>query len=481
MRAALHPNLDAPANRFGDRWLLLLAICLAGYALDGRGFAYLGYPPIFIGEFCFVIGLLAWSLTRGWSRMMSVGPAVAVLPLVMWGAVLLVPGVSRYQLDAVRDAVIWGYAAFALFVASLLVAQPQRLVRMIDYYRVFSKLFLVGIPITFIIYRYFRAYLPQWPGSGAPFVQVKEGDAMVHLAGILAFWMADYKRHVRWFWGVLLTLNMAALGVVDRAGVVAFAAVMIICVIAKPRHRAVWRTVAMAAAALVLLWASQANIEVPGGKGRNISWEQFVENTRSIFGEGARSSMEGNKEWRLQWWGTIVDYTFHGQYFWTGKGFGINLADDDNFQVNADKTLRAPHSIHMSFLARMGVPGLVLWGAMNLAWLLSVGDAHLRARRRGQLRWAGLFLFLFAYYVAFVVNGSFDVFIEGPMGGIWFWSIYGAGVASLWIWRHQPQVLADAEDNEIDEGARRTQFLPAAGWRRPGVPLGAGAARVARA
>jgi len=25
-------------------------------------------------------------------------------------------------------------------------------------------------------------------------------------------------------------------------------------------------------------------------------------------------------------------YTIHGRYFWTGKGFGVNLADDDGFR-----------------------------------------------------------------------------------------------------------------------------------------------------
>jgi hypothetical protein len=30
-----------------------------------------------------------------------------------------------------------------------------------------------------------------------------------------------------------------------------------------------------------------------------------------------------------------------------------------------------------------------------------------------------------------MVNTSFDVFIEGPMGGIWYWTLYGVGLAAL--------------------------------------------------
>jgi O-antigen ligase len=193
-----------------------------------------------------------------------------------------------------------------------------------------------------------------------------------------------------------------------------------------------------------------------------------------MFGGADKVGLQGTKEWRLQWWDKIYDYTVHGPYFWTGKGFGINLADDDGFQVQQDKSLRSPHSIHMTYLARMGVPGVVLWGFMHLVWFYCIGNAYYRARRRGERSWAGLFQFLFAYYMAFVINGSFDVFIEGPMGGVWFWSIYGAGVGSLWVYRYRPEVLSElTADRNEDSG--RAQLLPAAGWRGRGLPLGAGA------
>jgi hypothetical protein len=366
---------------------------------------------------------------------------------------------------------------------------------LVERYRLFTRLFLIGIPIAFLIYRFARPFVPAWPGSMSPVVQVKEGDALVHLAGILAFWMADPKRSVHWFWAVVLTLNMAMMGVIDRAGVVSFAAVLIICLLAKPFHGAAWRTIAMMLVGVILLWATAIRIEVPGGKNRHISWDQFVANFLSTFGSSQHGALETNKEWRLNWWKDILDYTVNGKYFWTGKGFGINLADDDGYQVNNQGTLRSPHNVHMTVLARMGVPGAVAWAVMHGTWLYCVGRAHRRAKRRNEAAWAGLFLFLFAYYAAFMINGSFDVFIEGPMGGVWFWTIFGTGVGALWCYRYRRDLFADhaaADENskgsdtggdrmqEIDASARRPQLLPAAGWRRPGLPLGAGAPRVAR-
>jgi hypothetical protein len=42
-----------------------------------------------------------------------------------------------------------------------------------------------------------------------------------------------------------------------------------------------------------------------------------------------------------------------------------------------------------------------------------------------------------------MANASFDVFIEGPMGGIWLWTIYGVGLAAVWAYGHHPEILDD--------------------------------------
>jgi hypothetical protein len=493
MRATARNSFDTRSQRFGDRFLLALALLLLGYAIAGKGVAYAGVPPLYIGEMVLMLGLVAWLQARGWSKALNVPAMLALVPLVVLGFIGLARCLMEYQIEAVRDAMIWGYAAFALCVATLLVSDPRRLPKLMLYYRRFIPVFLAGVLVAFALFRFARPVLPTWPGTNTPLIFVKEGDVLVHLAGILAFWMADPKRSVRWAWAVLLTIDMSVMGVIDRAGVLSFGAVMMLCLIAKPRHGAAWRTISMLVAGLVLLYGSNIRVPVPGGKGRDISFDQFVINVRSTFGSSDIDGLDSTKEWRLQWWGKIVNYTVHGPYFWTGKGFGVNLADDDGFQVQQDHSLRSPHSAHMTILARMGVPGAVAWALMHLVWFATVADAWYRARRRGDQRWAGWFLFLFAYYLAFVINASFDVFLEGPMGGIWFWTIYGAGVGSLWIYRYRPDVLADddaagaagrqggQQGGRTNEDPDRAQFLPAAGRRRPGVPLGTGAARVARA
>jgi O-antigen ligase len=152
--------------------------------------------------------------------------------------------------------------------------------------------------------------------------------------------------------------------------------------------------------------------------------------------------LDDTKEWRLQWWGDIFDYTFNGPYFWKGKGFGINLAEDDGYINDAESPpLRSPHNSHLTFLARAGVPGFALWILVQLSWAGGIFAAYLRSRMRQERDWEGLFLFLLAYWVAFMINASFDVVLEGPYGGIWFWTLYGVGLAALWLNRHCPAAL----------------------------------------
>jgi len=56
---------------------------------------------------------------------------------------------------------------------------------------------------------------------------------------------------------------------------------------------------------------------------------------------------------------------------------------------------------------------------------------------KGEIYWAKIDLWILAYWIAFIVNASFDVFLEGPQAGIWFWCLFGFGAAMLEIQRQK--------------------------------------------
>jgi len=437
------PAVARPTVR--DRFVTMLAVVLLGYALAGKGFAYLGVPPLFIGEITLGCGLVAFATAGAWFGTLCDARLWPLLAMCAWGLCRTLPFVSADPVNAIRDGVVWGYGTFAVVMVTLIADRPAVLGRLVRLYRRFGKVFVVGIPVVFVLYHFSVHFggLPKWPW--APTVDVvamKEGDVLVHLGGIVAFLIAGLGGPVGWGWVALLTVDAGVMGVIDRAGMVAFLAAFAAGVIFRPRSPVVGRSVLTAAVLVTLLWATNANIPVPGGKGRVISFDQELTNLTSTVGDSGNEGLDGNKEWRLNWWKEIVRYTVHGRYFWKGKGFGINLADDDGFQVLSDHSLRNPHSVHMTMLARGGVPMFGLWVLVQATFAGTVGLELHRARRRGQPAWQGLFFFLGVYWMAFLINGSFDVYLEGPMGGIWFWTVYGTGIGAAMVHRREELLAA---------------------------------------
>ncbi len=425
-----------------ERFVTLLAVVLLGYALAGKGFAYVGLPPLFIGEITLGLGIVAFATAGHWTRVLADARLWPLLALMAWGMLRTLPFVSADPVNAIRDGVVWGYGTFAIVMAVLISDRPALLGRLVRLYQRFAKVFVVGIPVVFVLYHFSEGAIPRWPWAPTVgVVALKEGDVLVHLGGIVGFMIAGLAGPVGWGWVALLTVDAAVMGVIDRAGTVAFMAVFAAGVAFRPKSGVVGRALFTVFLAAALLWATNVSVPVPGGKGRVISFEQEWTNLTSTVGDSGNEGLDGNKEWRLNWWKEIRRYTIHGRYFWKGKGFGINLADDDGFQVLSDHSLRNPHSVHMTMLARGGVPMLTLWAGVQLTYAVTVGLAFLRARRSGQPRWEGLFFFLGVYWMAFLINASFDVYLEGPMGGIWFWTVYGTGLGAAMVHRRAPDAV----------------------------------------
>jgi len=164
---------------------------------------------------------------------------------------------------------------------------------------------------------------------------------------------------------------------------------------------------------------------------RPATLEQMIDNLVSIFGSSEDVGLEGTKQFRLAWWGDIVDYTVFGEYFWSGKGFGVNLADDDGYQSTADGSLRAPHNSHLTVLARMGVPGFVLWIVLQGAFAFGMLGSIRASRRGGDDLIAAVGAWVLVYWFAMMVDTSFDPYLEGPQGGIWFWTLFGLGMVIM--------------------------------------------------
>jgi len=424
-----------------------MTVLLAGYALFGRSFAYVGVPPVYVGEIALAAGALTTLfITRNVLQLMALRQTWLLFALAAWSACQTVPYVSTYRMDALRDAVLWGYGGFAVMFAAVVLSTDQ-LGTIVARYGRAILLFVAWVPVLYALVRLFGDYIPTLPGTEVALLSFKMGDAGVHLAGAAAFALtfgtattfgaAWSQRQKCFFWAAWIA-GVACVLAQNRGGFLAVVAA--VAVLAAVNPMAIGRRIAVGVGIVTIVVGSLAlaltldgNASPAGSSDdRTLSGGQFVANLASIVSPDADYVLGESRQWRLDWWAAIREYTLWGEYFWTGKGFGVNLADDDGYRgASEDAPLRSPHNAHMTFLARAGVPGIALWILLNVTFAVGLLRAYARARRLGASSWAHLDLWLLAYWTAFLTNASFDVFLEGPQGGIWFWCVFGLGLASL--------------------------------------------------
>ena len=420
------------------------AVILVGYAVAGRGFAYVGEKPVFIGDVMLLIGTIALLTRAQGVRLHPLHGLIALFMLL--GALRTFPYVTAYKVNAIRDGALWGYCMFALVLSAFIRIEHIRWV--ISRYRRFVPWLVAWIPVAAVISITHSS--PAWPSSGIPFVDFKGGDMGVHLtvaASFVLLGLYSFERPRRGlrsetvFWG-LWFVAAAPVVAMSRSSILSIGFGVAAAIVLRRSVRVI--TFALTAAA-VLLTIVVFQVSVPVGGGQYLSTTNLMQNVVSIVSNkqdqgapgGSHQNLNGSKEFRLRWWTKIVDYTVHGPYFWKGKGFGLNLADSDGFQLDSRHTLRAPHNSHLTVLARMGVPGLVAWILLQLGFAATMLTWAVRARRLGARLWSMFDAWLFVGWLAIMIDTSFDPYLEGPQGAIWLWSIVGIGIAAAEIQRRE--------------------------------------------
>ncbi|MFZ2158120.1 MAG: O-antigen ligase family protein [Bradyrhizobium sp.] len=426
----------------GDRYLALLAIVLLGYALMGKGFAYLGVPPLYVGEIAFLAGIVVFLRIGAFGGALATVPAVLLIALMGWVLARTIPFVGQYGLESLRDSVVVIYGCFAFFMIGLLLEDARRINTLLRYYGIMLVSF-PAIPVGFWLTKYWVDYIPRLYGP-VPIVEIGASAVGTHLAGAMVFVLIGYHK-VSFLWFFVWFTTLALVSATNRGATLAVIVPVTIAMLVLGRYRLLLTTVAAAVGIFAALLALESSFgdyeEAKDSIERPVSAHQIVENAKSIIGQSGQQT-EGTKQWRLNWWDIIVSDTIYGPNFWTGRGFGINLAAADGFagtdyRRHDRPPTRSPHSAHMTLLARAGVPGAVLWALVHVSWFGVLIGAMLTARARGHERWSELFLFVSCYAMAILINATFDVTLEGPVQGIWFWCLFGFGIGSVMVYRAQ--------------------------------------------
>jgi hypothetical protein len=431
-------------------WILL------GYALMGRGFSYVGVPPFYIGEITLLFGFITLLFNRATgdilnvsaAQLLKVPPTIFLIMFMLWCSFQTFPYFPVYGINALRDAATWYYGFYALLVATFLIMKPHNLLVLLERYKQFIPIFLLISPILWQLF--LANVFPPMPGApAAKVVDLKSADSLTHLVGCIAFFVAFRLSWISQFLFLLLFFSGLVLPIANRSSLLALGFSLILLFLVRPQSKRLWWIIAVIGGLILSALILYPQII-----------ELLTTKIATVFSNDAGTERyQGTKEFRIRWWNYIINYTFNGEYFWTGKGFGIGLGVADGF---IDELVRSPHNGHMTVLARSGVPGFCLWIMTQLSWAVMIISCYLKSGTQGKSRWNGLFMFLFLYWLSFMITIYFEVVLEGPTGGIWFWTLYGVGLASIHLYQcdqgsdlptiHSSTMLATLQANYLSGG-----------------------------
>lgn len=424
-----------------DRYARLLFFCLIGYATAARGFAYVGVAPIFIGELLLVSGVAVIVLSGTALVMLSNVTTILIGLLIGLVAARAAGQVGAYGIEALRDSVIVVYGVFAFVVLALILERPKRLEEAMRGFLFLAKIVIPASPFLYLASKSGQGIVPTWPNE-VQMIDLRPGEMAVHFTGACALALFGYRRP-SWLWIAFALICFIMVAAQSRGGTLAIVIPLFALIMIRGKFAALARVGTVIFLVLALAYVADIQVKLPGGvQGgqRALSVRQLADNITSVFEPSQAAALDGTKEFRLTWWRKIIGYTFGGEYFWTGRGYGMNLSEVDGFVVGRElggPPLRSPHNGFMTILARSGVPGLTLFLAVLLTWFWQLGRAMIDARALGQEGWQNTFLFVMAYVSAIIIDASFDVALEGPILGIWFWSLIGFGLGAHMVFRAQ--------------------------------------------
>ena len=396
--------------RFFYLYLFIFNYALYAYFNKGVAYSFLTELTLVIG-----VGLILIDL-KNYVFLLNKGTKLIIFFIAVTCLSVLL-NISRYPLyDVLQDASMFIYAAFVFIVF---------------YFRDIREQFM---QLIFLVYKYYPtvvfvsflmvSYIPffqQFTLFGEfPLLLYKFGDMSVHLLiTTLLLLCGQIKMSKRFllfntFIIIYLFLIIAAY---NRAGMLTYLSGMLIFLLTYRKRfssATIFSYARIIPVVLLLVLIPYANTKVEENfQGRTVGLEQLKQNVVSIFSTDLDGSLTDNKVWRLAWWYTIITESLQPKNFFFGKGVGVNLALINDINVE-NETLRAPHSFHLNILARFGWIVFAIW----IYWIIY----HVKKIKISQPEFLVICLIIMA---AFLINASFDVYLEGPMGAMPFWTWIG--------------------------------------------------------
>ena len=401
--------MELVKNLYLRAYLLVMTL----YIFLNKGVAY-----TYLVEVLWLFGILLLLMHRKKVELIWNKITKLILFFVALSFIYILRGFNKYDIiDLIRDSFIFQYG---WFVFILFLFKEKLDIIWETLFNIYKWFPFVAL-LNFILQYFVPLFETVTPFGGIPILLYKNGDMGVQLLISTLLLLYSFENNTL-KWRVLLSLVIALdfliLASYSRSGIVAFLASML-CFIyfnkdiqLQSRVRLLIKYLPII---LLIVTPIYINIKVAENfQGRAVGLEQIKNNFSSIVGGTTDATSENNVVWRLVWWAKIIDYSLSSPNFFIGKGLGMNLATDDDI-ITLDDSLRSPHNFHLNIMSRFGVLLFMIWMYFLIQLLKPLFKKQLQGKR----------LLIGCILLAFLLNASFDVFLEGPMGAFPFWTWMG--------------------------------------------------------
>ena len=409
-----------------EMWQAIALVILGGYIVLNYGFenvaVHVGSFPILItyGMIYGALGLAVISRRRALLKALKEPTTLCVLGLLALTFFHLLTDIFAYGSLAFRDATMCFDGVF--LVMGLLWAKKS------DSPNLLAKWLLA----IFVVNMFYSFTLPwaekfwSWsPESGAflpvPILGNYRGTGDWLLAGAtFCICVGSYViSRPKWLMPVLALAQLLGIAItqVRRMYLCIVVVVVILILVGEIKKFARLFVLVPAALGVLFLVTTLGGIEITGRIGP-VNLAFFEDHLRSI--SGAENTPGSDPQTRVIMGKQAFEHFLAHPVF--GEGFGlpvVNVIDGDNGTAT-----RTPHNSSLTYLARLGAVGFIIWIAFHVC-LLSRFVYVYRQRHSCDKHLYALLLWFFLFYVLFMVGSFVESPFEYPSHAIPFYFLMG--------------------------------------------------------
>lgn len=410
-----------------ELWQIFALIALSGYILLTRGFEnvtfHLGGFPIIVGYALVYVSLLLAIFSRRQliARALKEPSILCMLALLVLAILHLVTDIHSYGIWALRDSSMCLDGIFMLLGLAWAMKKNSS---------IFLARWLLGLFVLNMLYSYTMPWnerLWSWSPTSGVFLKVPilgdfsgAGDTLV-AGAIFCICVGSYLvSRPSWLMPLLVVGQFLGVAITQgrRQYVGTGVVLIILALLGQTRKFSKLLILVPSAIAVIFLVTTLGGLRISGRIGE-VNLDFFKAHLRSVETSAGTpgSSIETRFDWANQAYQHFLAHPV------LGEGFGQPLLTEID-ETNGAVT-RQPHNSSLSYLARLGAIGFVIW--ITFHFLLIKKFVNLLRQRRAfddNVLFAFV-LWLFLFYVLFMICSLVEPPFEFPSGAVPFYFFMG--------------------------------------------------------